>query len=72
MAEETKKMEIEADASTILTLKLHEYDKKIAEAEAAVADLKKQKATFIYESNIQLIIGQFKARQVQQAQPSGT
>lgn len=41
---------------TQFELKLQEFDKKIAIAELNVADLKKQKAEFIYDSNVQMII----------------
>ena len=60
-------IEIQADAPTIFTLKLQEFDKKITEAEALAAEFKKQKAAFVYDSNVQMLINQHKAKT--QAQP---
>jgi hypothetical protein len=41
------------DTMTAMTLEVQKFDKKIAEAEAAVAELKRQKATYIFDTNIQ-------------------
>lgn len=49
-------IEVELDPLSAQALKVQEFDKQIAEAEAVVADLKKQRATFIYESSIQMIL----------------
>jgi hypothetical protein len=56
---------INVDFKTAQILKCMEYDKVIAEAEATVSDLKKQKATYIFESNVQLITLQYKQQQEQ-------
>ena len=47
---------INVDAQTIFTLKLQEFDKKITEAELEVARLKNAKCTFIYDSNVQVVL----------------
>jgi len=51
-----KTEQIDIDGATAFHLKLQEFDKKISEAELAVAELKKQKATFIYDNNVQQIV----------------
>ncbi len=53
---EQQKQEISIDPGTAFNLKLQEFDKKIAEAELAVATLKKEKASFIYDQNVQQIV----------------
>ena len=57
---EESKINFQTDVNSALTIKSLEFDMKIAEAEAVVADLKKQKAIFLYESNIQILIEQSK------------
>jgi hypothetical protein len=57
---EESKINFQTDVNSALTIKSLEFDMKIAEAEAVVADLKKQKAIFFYESNIQILIEQSK------------
>jgi hypothetical protein len=57
-------IKIEIDQASAVTLKLQEFDKKIAEAEATAASLKMQKANFIYEANLQVVM----KRHVQQSQ----
>jgi len=71
MAEEQKTPEqqdeggltVNVDMKTAQALKCQEYDKRIAEAEFAVADLKKQKMSYIFESNVQLLALQAKQQQ---------
>lgn len=53
---EAMKQEISIDPGTAFNLKLQEFDKKIAEAELSVATLKKEKASFIYDQNVQQIV----------------
>jgi len=43
---------LEVPIEIAIQVKLSEFDKAIADAEFSVADLKKQKATFIHEQNI--------------------
>ena len=57
---------LNVDAVTALNLTVLEYDKKIGEAEAVVSDLKKKRAAFIYDTNIEMLIKQ--AQQQQQDQ----
>lgn len=56
--EETKvpETQITIDPGTAFSLKMQEFDKKIAEAELAVATLKKEKMCFIYDQNVQQIV----------------
>lgn len=51
---------VNVDPITKLNIQVQEFDKNIAVIEAQLYDLKKQKAEFIYNSNIQLIIDQNK------------
>lgn len=57
---------INIDNNTAFSLKLQEFDKNIAIAEAQVADLKKQKFSYIYDSNVQLIMQNHKASLIEQ------
>jgi hypothetical protein len=54
--EQPKAEQINIDVGTAFNLKLQEFDKKIAEAEHAVATLKKDKAAYIYDQNVQQIV----------------
>jgi hypothetical protein len=54
--------QINIDAGTAFALKLQEFDKKIAEAELAVAQLKKEKISYVYDQNVQQIVMQHKER----------
>jgi len=68
---ENKKEQITIDPATAFSLKLQEFDKKIAEAEMVVYTLKKDKAAFVYDQNVQQIVLSHKERaikaQVEQA-----
>ena len=57
---------LNVDPGTAINLNAMEYDKKISEAEAVVADLKKQKAAYIYDSNVQSLLAQAQAQKQQQ------
>jgi hypothetical protein len=52
---EQKPLEIEVEPQVAFNLKLQEFDKAIATAEAQVYDLKKQKMSFVYDRNVQLL-----------------
>lgn len=54
---------LSVDLVTAINLTAMEYDKKITEAEVVVADLKKQKSAYIYDSNVQALINQSKQQQ---------
>jgi hypothetical protein len=49
---------LNVDAVTALNLTVMEFDKKITEAESVVADLKKQRAAYIYDTNVGLLVRQ--------------
>ena len=48
-------IKIEVDPPTAFNLKMQEFDKNIATAEAQVYELKRQKMAFIYDRNIQFL-----------------
>lgn len=58
-------VQIETDHASAITLKIQEFDKLIADAEANVANLKVKRAAFIYDSNVQGLESKFKAHQSQ-------
>lgn len=57
-------IDIPIEPQVAFTLKCQEYDKLIAEAEKQVADLKAQKAIYIYNTNTQIILQQYKEQQI--------
>lgn len=61
-------VEINVDAPTAFAVKLQEFDKAIAETEAQAAALKAQKAGFIYQTNIDALVAQDKAKKDQAGQ----
>jgi hypothetical protein len=70
MSEEVKTAEqqpiqINVDSNTAFALKLQEFDKLISESEAQTADLKRQKATFVYESNVNALLQQQKQKEAE-------
>jgi hypothetical protein len=62
-AEQQPELQIEIDPAAAIQLKLQEFDKKITESEAAAAEYKRQKAAFIYDSNVQFLVQQHKAKE---------
>jgi len=52
---EQKPLEIEVEPQVAFSLKLQEFDKAIAIAEAQVYELKKQKMSFVYDRNVQIL-----------------
>ena len=56
-------IQLNVDPAVAMNLTVQEFDKKIAEAEAVVADLKKQKAAYIYDTNVQALIAAAKQQQ---------
>ncbi len=75
MSDETVKQEVATDAAqqseqididlgTAFSLKLQEFDKKIAEAELVVATLKKDKISYVYDQNVQQIVRAHRERTV--------
>ena len=65
-AQETQpKIQIDVDPTVLMALKTQEFDKKIAEAKVLVAELEKQKASFIYDTNIQMLINQAEQKKKQ-------
>ena len=51
---------LNVDQNTAMTLKIQEFDKKIAEAKRTVADLESQRADYIYTTNINILLEQAK------------
>ena len=62
------KIEVTVDAATAFGLRLQEFDKVIAESEAHTADLKKQRAVFVYDTNLNAIMARAQTP-AQQAAP---
>jgi len=54
---------LNVDPATAMNLTVQEFDKKIAEAEAGVYDLKRQKAAYIYDTNVQALIASAQRQQ---------
>jgi hypothetical protein len=59
-AEQPKPIEIDVDDATAFALKLQEFDKAIADAEAQAAGLKAQKAAFVYNTNLNNLVARSK------------
>lgn len=55
-AEQKQEEHISIDPGTAFSLKIQEFDKKIAESEFVVASIKKEKMCFIYDQNVQQIV----------------
>jgi hypothetical protein len=47
---------VTVDKSTFFQLKCMEFDKRICEAKEGVARLEKEKASYVYEQNMQIAI----------------
>ena len=58
-----EQVQIKVDPSVAVTIEVMKFDKKIAEAESVVADLKKQRAVYIYDMNIQALLAQYNQQQ---------
>ncbi|MDD5649724.1 MAG: hypothetical protein PHF86_04790 [Candidatus Nanoarchaeia archaeon] len=58
--------QIEIDLNTAFSLKLQEFDKKIADAEVTIATLKRDKVAYILDSNIQQITNAYREKKVRQ------
>lgn len=69
-ATEQKPIEIEVEPQVAFNLKLQEFDKAIATAEAQAANLKMQKAAFVYDSNVKTLTDAATAKKAQDAQPA--
>lgn len=63
-------IEIDVEPGVAFNLKLQEFDKHISEAEAQVADLKRQRATFVYETNLQAVVQASQAKKESATQPT--
>jgi hypothetical protein len=46
---------LKVDFQTMVTIRVMEFDKRIAATELIVADLKAQRSAFIHDSNVQLL-----------------
>ncbi len=58
-------IELNVDPQTHLLVTVQDFDRKIADAKAAVANLESQKASYIYETNVKLLINQAKQQEEQ-------
>jgi hypothetical protein len=55
MSEQQDQIQIEVPVEVATQMKVMEFDKQIADAEAVVATLKQQRMSFIYDSNIAVL-----------------
>jgi hypothetical protein len=62
--EQVPDIQINLNAQTAMTIKMQEFDKKISEAELMVAKLKCEKASYIYDTNVQQIVFSHKEQMV--------
>lgn len=53
---EKKTIELTLDTETGFKIKILEFDKNIAAAEEVVARIKKERATFIFDQNVQCLL----------------
>ncbi len=63
VAVQPPQVNLTVDPGTAMNITVQEYDKKITESEAATADLKKQKAAYIYDTNVQILLAQAQEQQ---------
>ncbi len=61
-------VQLNVDPQTALNITVQEFDKKISEAKAVVAELEKQKAAYIYDTNIQILLAAAQQQQQQEGQ----
>lgn len=61
-------IQINVDQNTHMAIALQDFDRKIAEAEVTVANLKRDKANYIYETNVKILIAQAQNQQNQNPQ----
>lgn len=68
---QTQQTDVQVPIEVMMQMKLLEFDKLITESEAQVAELKKQKVAFIYDSNLRAIQQKFQKQPDQKPeQPS--
>ncbi len=63
------KVNLNVDPITAINLNALEYDRKIREAEAVVAQLKSERAAYIYDANVKNLVAQAQAQQNQPQNP---
>jgi len=56
-------IQLNVEPGIAMNLTVQEFDKRIAAVEADVAELKKQKAAYIYDTNVNALIAQAKQQQ---------
>ena len=56
-------IQLNVEPAVAMNITVQEFDKKIAESEANTAELKKQRAAYIYDTNVQILIAQAQAQQ---------
>lgn len=68
VTQQQQDIQINVDQNTHMVIAIQDFDRKIAEAEAVVANLKKDKANYIYETNVKILIAQAQNQQNQNPQ----
>lgn len=63
-AESKPQVDVTVDMQTAIAIKVQEFDKKIAEVKAQVASLESQRASYIYEANLDFIVKKSQQKQV--------
>jgi hypothetical protein len=58
--------QIKVPEEVAYTLKLQQFDKEIATAETKIAELKQQKAEYIFQRNLDIVIKQSKEQMIKQ------
>jgi len=62
-------LQINVDPNTHMAIAVQDFDRKIAEAKANVANLEKDRANYIYDTNVKLLINQAQQNQQQNSEP---
>ena len=66
VTEQQEQLQIDIDAQTAFALKMQEFDKNIAEAEANASKLKLDRAAFVYDNTVQQVVAAHKERLIRQ------
>ena len=63
---ETPEIQLNVDPQTHMTITVQDYDRKIAAAEATVANLKKERVDYVYDTNVKILIAQAEQQKKEQ------